>query len=201
MLDRRNFLLGGMALVGARSALAQGGTSSPHLGPPYTSQELELAERRFGIRFPPDLFQYLLKRRFVAGPDWAGGEQEVRALLGLPLEGIMFDIETNDFWAPFWGPRPATLDERHAVAQRLVASAPKLLPLAPDMFIPESPHRGGNPVFFVFLSDVRYYAANLDDYSDRLSTGRMRGPVRGPKRRIPFWTDLSEVQTRAAPGK
>lgn len=207
MLQRRELLLGGLALFGATGAVAQGtppiaadrpaGIRRSPWGPPYTAQELRAAEGKFGIRFPPDLFRFLLKKRFAASPDWTTDEEDIRGLMALPLEGIQFDIYKNDFWAPHWGERPASLDERFAVVEKLVKAAPQLIPLAPDMFIPESPHRRGNPIFFVFLSDVRYYAANLDGYVNRLSTGNLRGPVIGLKRHIPFWTELSQV--RSAP--
>jgi hypothetical protein len=210
MLGRRELVLGGLALLAAKGAQAQGSHStqsgraagrSPHWGPPYTAQELRAAEQRLGIRFPPDLFEFLLKRRFASSPDWTTDEQDVRGLLALPLEGIQFDIYKNDFWAPHWGERPASIDERFATVEKLVKAAPKLIPLAPDMFIPESPHRRGNPIFFVFLSDVRYFAANLEAYVERLATGQLRGPVTGPRMHIPFWTELSEVRPRVPPAK
>lgn len=195
--------MGAMAFVFASGAGAQetapsgggqvGRVRPPLWGPGYTRQELKDAERRFDIQFPPDLFEFLLKRRFADSPDWTKDDEDIRGLLALPLEGIQFDIYKNDFWAPHWGPRPASMDERFATVERLGAAS-KLIPLTPHRYIPETPFRRGNPIFFVFLSDVRYYAANLSDYVERVST-RVHPPVTGPRMPIPFWTEMSTLRT------
>lgn len=205
MLSRRELLIGAVALVLAGREQAQGSSPPvgspagaarpPRWGPPYTRRELIDAERRFGLRFPPDLFEFLLQRRFAASPDWTRDDEDIRGLMALPLEGIQFDIYKYDFWAPYWGPRPGSMDERFATVARLVKAAPTLIPLAPDMFIPETPFERGNPIFFVFLSDVRYYSADLAAYVERLSTRNLRGPVTGARKQIPFWTELSKLRT------
>jgi len=206
---RRELLIGAVAFVLAPGARAQGTQATPPRpapggpagpvrppiwGPPYTRKELKDAERRFGIRFPPDVFELLMKQRFARSPDWTKDEADIRDLLAWPLEGILIDIEKNDFWAPHWGIRPASLQERLDAAQRLVKAAPKLIPLAPNIYVPQRPFRRGNPIFFVFLTDVRYYAADLADYVERVSTPGQRRPVIGPRQQIPFWTELSEVR-------
>ena len=207
MLLRRELLFGAGALVLARGGSALQTAPSqesqtrrvrpPPWGPPYTRQELRDAERRFGVRFPPDLFEFLLQRRFARSPDWAKDEAAISELLAWPLDGILHDIERNDVWAPHWGPRPTSLEARIATAERLVNAAPKLIPLGPNHYIPETPFERGNPIFFVFLSDVRYYEANLADYFERVSAPRqLRRPVTGIRKPIPFWTEMSMLQTR-----
>lgn len=200
-LGRRELLAGGMAwafssLAGAQqSKPAKGGTGPPIWGPPYTRRELKDAQRRFGLRFPPDLYDSLLKRRFIHGPDWIGDEASVRENLAWPLQGILHDIRENDFWPAYWGVPDPSLEARIAKAEGLVAAAPRLIPLAMDMFIPEQPMERGNPVFFVFLGDVRYYAADVNDFAMRISNPGVRRPVTGARKHIPFWSELSQLKT------
>lgn len=203
MLSRREFAFAAASLMLGTSARGQGlpPGAAASWGPPYGREELEAAQKRFAIRFPPDLFELLLRRRFARSPDWSKDDEAIRHLLESPLEGLLIDVERNGLWPSFWGPRPAALPDRLEKAAKLVAAAPKLIPLGPNRYIPELPHERGNPVFFVFLGDVRYLAADLDDYADRLSTGAKRLPPRSRKP-IPFWTQLSEVRTPAPqPGK
>src|SRR5262245_12201831 len=100
--------------------------------PGLTDVEVAAAESRFAFRFPPDLREFLQTalprgRHF---PDWrAGGEAELRDWLDLPRQGIVFDVEHNAFWLEEWGPRPETLAEAKQVAERLVAAAPRLIPI------------------------------------------------------------------------
>lgn len=167
-------------------------TERPLWGPPYSRAELLDAQQRFAIRFPPDLFDFLLQRRFARAPDWTRDDAQIRELLAWPLEGILADVERNQFWARHWGMRPDKLEERLAKAEALVTAAPKLIPLVPNTYIPETPSEAGNPIFFVFLGDVRYRAANLADYVERLSNPAKRSGVISARKPIPFWTALSE---------
>jgi hypothetical protein len=207
---RRELLAGSVALAlvpGARAqdSAAPGGTTArvrrPIWGPPYTSEGLREAEQRFGIRFPPDLFAFLQKRRFARAPDWTKDEDAIRELLAWPLEGMLADVEQNGAWAPSWGPRPDSTEERIATVTRLVEAAPRLIPLTPYRYIPETPSRAGNPVFYVFLTDVRYFGENLEDFANRLSIRGPRPPVTGEKKHIPFWTEMSEFRFRPSARK
>lgn len=200
---RRQLLAGAMAFALAPGARAQEATEPsqqaarprrPIWGPPYTVEELKDAEQRFGIRFPPDLFAFLQERRFARAPDWTRDDDAIWELLAFPLDGMLADVEKNGAWAPQWGPRPESMDERLSTVTRLVEAAPKLIPLLPYRYIPETPACAGNPVFYVFLTDVRHFGANLEDFADRLSIRGPKPPVTGEKRHIPFWTEMSEFQ-------
>jgi hypothetical protein len=159
----------------------------------YTQAEVETAQQRFGLRFPPDLVELLLERRPVAGYDWRADDDRIRQALRDPLEGLQFDVEHNGLWWPEWGDRPATPDERAEVIRALVEAAPRLIPIMGHRYIPESPHEAGNPIFSVMQSDIIYYGADLADYLRRdFATDPPRSPVGAPNRRIPFWSDLVE---------
>lgn len=194
MLSRRKFALAAASLPFATSVRGQGlfPPAAPSWGPPFSRAQLEDAQKRFAVAFPPDLFDFLLQRRFARGPDWSKDDEATRALLAWPLEGLLTDVERNDLWPAYWGPRPASLSARLEKAAKLVSAAPRLIPLGPNRYMPELPRERGNPVFFVFLGDVRYLGADLDDYVARLSSrGRTAPRLKKP---IPFWTQLSEVR-------
>jgi hypothetical protein len=161
--------------------------------PGYTSDELEFAQERFGIRFPADLIAQLLIARIPGGYDWCGDEGTILDALAWPFEGLLFDVEKNDLWWPEWGGRPSEAAERAEILRRVVDSAPRLIPLYSHRYIPESPGKAGNPVFSVYQSDVIYYGRDLAEYL-RNEFGRPHEVTKESKpiRYIPFWSDLVE---------
>lgn len=160
----------------------------------YTSAELDAAQERYGLRFPPDLVELLLDRRPVDGWDWHTDDAGIRRALEHPLRGLLFDLEQADLWWPEWGERPATAGERAEVLGAIVRAAPRLIPLIAHRYIPEEPHQAGNPVFSVMQSDVVYYGADLADYFEReFHPAPWPGkPVKDDVRFIPFWSELVE---------
>jgi hypothetical protein len=67
-----------------------------------TDAEVLRAETKYDIHFPDDLREFLqmvLPRGYPIYPDWRSGEEEwIRGMLRYPLDGILFDVEHNDFW-------------------------------------------------------------------------------------------------------
>src|SRR5690606_18105628 len=72
----------------------------------YTSGELEGAQEKYDLLFPPDLIEVLLEKRPAKSFDWRTDDDYIRSRLAWPLEGILFDIENNEFWLADWGERP-----------------------------------------------------------------------------------------------
>lgn len=161
-------------------------------GPPYSRAELEEAQERFGLRFPPDLLELLQQGRLPGGWDWTGEEQPIRAIIAWPRDGLLFDVENNGLWWPEWGLRPPTAGERAAIVSAIVAAAPKLIPLFGHRYIPEEPHERGNPVFSVYQSDIIYYGSDLANYiANEFSIPPHR--VLGDNiRPIRFWSEAVE---------
>ena len=155
----------------------------------YTRSELEAAQARYDLHFPPDLVALLLERRPVDGWDWRADDEGIRRALEHPLDGLLFDVEHEVLWWPEWGERPPTAEDRAAIVTEIVGAAPRLIPLIGHRYIPEDPHEAGNPVFSVMQADVIYYGANLDEYFANEFQGTWQ---LGPVRRIPFWSDLVE---------
>jgi hypothetical protein len=132
-----------------------------------SDSEVTVAESRLGFRFPPDLRAFLQTAlpRGERFPDWrSGDEAALRDWLDLPRQGVVFDIEHNEFWLPEWGPRPPSLTDAKRVAEQLVAGAPRLIPVYMHRMMPAEPHLPGNPVFSVHQTDIIVYGTDLGDY-------------------------------------
>jgi hypothetical protein len=157
----------------------------------YTQTELDDAQQKFGLVFPPDLVALLRDRRPLDGHDWTD-EAAIRRMLAWPFEGLLFDVEHNRLWWPEWGEKPASPDARADVLRSVVARAPKLIPLIGHRYLPAVPHEPGNPVFSVYQADVIYYGADLEDYFEREFAGWNHRPWPDQIKHIPFWSDLVE---------
>ena len=155
----------------------------------YSARDLEAAQERFGLTFPPDLKNLLLERRPVRGFDWRTDDAPIQRALKWPLEGLLFDVEQNGLWWPEWGKRPDQALARAEIVTNAVRTAPPLIPIIGHRYLPSEPGESGNPVFSVYQSDIIYYGRDLADYFEReLNPSGM--PFAGPTRYIPFWSDM-----------
>jgi len=128
--------------------------------------EVARIEETYAFRFPPDLrafFQYALPVS-KGWAEWRGNEDALHERLSWPLEGVLFDIEFNNFWREDWGAHPSKLRPALAIAREQVAAAPTLIPIFGHRYIPAEPYLPGNPVISVHQSDIIYCGANLADY-------------------------------------
>jgi hypothetical protein len=159
----------------------------------YTQAELDRAQHRFGLVFPPDLIALLRRKRPVDGHDWTD-DAATRRALDWPLDGLLISVERGQIWWPEWGKEPSNARARKEVLHDVVSRAPKLIPLISHRYLPEQPHESGNPIFSVFYTDVIYYGANLKDYFGRefgdWHTRNQPWPTQ--IKYIPFWSDLVE---------
>lgn len=155
----------------------------------YKKAELDLAQERYRLRFPPDLIALLLEKQPADGYNWRGKNDKIRERLKWPFEMLQFDVEHKGLWWKEWGTRPSTAEERSAILKAVLDKAPKLIPLIGHRFIPEEPHESGNPVFSMYGSDTIYYGANVNEFFDNEFKRRY---VIGPTKRIRFWSDLVE---------
>ena len=135
--------------------------------PGLTDAEVERAQQRFEFQFPPDLRAFLQTAlpRGPLFPDWrAGDDARLRDWLDGPRQGILFDVEENDFWHPDWNARPCMIEDALSVASEAVKSAPRMIPIFAHRMIPAEPHQPGNPVYSVHQTDIIYYGFDLADY-------------------------------------
>jgi hypothetical protein len=161
----------------------------------FTQSELDRAQERYDIRFPPDLAALLLDRSPVGGYDWNTDDHRIHERLAWPTELLLFDVE-NGLWWPGWGERPAEKRAQREVVRDAVRRVPKLIPIFSHRFIPQTPEIAGNPVFSMHGFDTIYYGANLNEYVENEFGGARNefGSIRniGPTRHIPFWSDIVE---------
>ena len=94
----------------------------------YTQTELDDAQSRFGLEFPPDLIALLREKRPASGHDWTN-DADIRQALAWPFEGLLFDVEQNHLWWPEWGTRPTDANAREEILRSVVSCVPKLIPL------------------------------------------------------------------------
>ena len=185
------------AALGAEAARRLARLGSIRIKPGLTEDEFAAAERTFGIEFADD------HRAFLAAglptgrgwPDWRGGEEDVlRDLLTWPVEGVLFDVEHNDFWYAGWPARPGDPAGRLALAETLLADVPQLIPVCGHRYL--APGRGswGHPVLSIYQTDIVYYGTDLVDYLYQdfgAGPGAHReDPAWQPRATVPFWRDL-----------
>jgi len=166
----------------------------------YTQAELDRAQRRFGLAFPPDLVALLRRKRPVEGHDWTD-DRAIRRALDRPFNGLLTAVENGRLWWPEWGKLPSSACAREQVLRGVVSLAPKLIPLIGHRYLPEQPHQTGNPVFSIVGTDAICYGANLKDYLEREFTGWHSRPWPTQIKYIPFWSDLVQrfAQNRNRP--
>lgn len=165
--------------------------------------ELDRAEQRFGIRFPP-LWRTVLGQvhpialpkpprdedgilRWTAYPDWRlRDEAGTRDLIERPVEGLLFDVEHAGFWWTAWGPRPDDLASRLSLAAARLSEVPRLTPLRGNLYVAAT---DDSPVFSIVQADLYVPAVTIAD----LPAARGQGAVPladWPIGAVPFWSEL-----------
>ncbi|WP_050043934.1 hypothetical protein [Bradyrhizobium sp. LTSPM299] len=88
----------------------------------YSQAELDSAQHRFGLVFPPDLRTLLREKRPVEGHDWTD-EAAMRRAIDRPVDGLLDSVERGALWWPEWGQRPVTKPAREQILRDVVARA------------------------------------------------------------------------------
>jgi hypothetical protein len=155
----------------------------------YTESELDRAQRRFGLVFPPDLIALLKRKRPVKGHDWTD-DRAIRQALDWPFESLRHSVEDGRMWWSEWGHWPSSARAREEKLREVISQAPKLIPLIAHRYLPEQPHEAGNPVFSIYGIDAIHYGVNLNDYFEREFGGWVNKPWPEHIKHIPFWSEL-----------
>lgn len=135
-----------------------------------TEAEIRKIEDNYGICFTPDLkelFMHVLpiSKGFMNWRDFSDENvNHIKKVLAWPMEGMIFDIENNEFWLDVWGSRPTDTDEARRICMEAFVMFPKLIPIYSHRYIPEDPREEGNPIFSVYQTDIIYYGENLESY-------------------------------------
>jgi len=172
-----------------------------------SGREIQDVETRFQFRFPPDLRSLLqmalpVSKKFYhwrkALVDTKTAEQ-IQKMLDWPRDGILFDVEHNNFWVgrclpdvSAWGQKPEILEKQFDIAKTHIATYPRLIPIYSHRYIPETPHEENNPVFSVYQTDIIYYGSSIANYF--LNEFCKKDKLKLPRemKRIPFWSDCCD---------
>ncbi|HSK34948.1 MAG TPA: hypothetical protein VK903_15810, partial [Propionicimonas sp.] len=108
------------------------------LTPGLTVEELAALEDQWGIVFSADHAEFLrlavpLGEGWV---DWRGAAEPVAKLLKVPIDGLLHDVDHNDFWPRSWGPRIADPARARVAAAQELSTWPRLLPLYGHRYLP-----------------------------------------------------------------
>lgn len=165
-----------------------------------TDDEISEIETKFNFTFPPDLKLLLQTALPVSGEfiNWRQGlrdkEEEgiIISKIVWPLNGMLFDLQSNDFWVDSWGIRPDKFEDKVLVAKKYYETYPKLIPIYSHRYIPSDPNSSGNPVFSVYQMDIIYYGYDLATYFSNEFHFELSADFEipeGPKRAIEFWSE------------
>jgi hypothetical protein len=170
-----------------------------HFDNGLTDDELSQVETIFDFKFPPDLKLFLqtalpTSDRFVNWRLGLNSKEETAKIierLNWPLDGMLFDLQSNDFWIKRWGDKPNTYEEQERIAKEKYLTFPKLIPIYSHRYIPSLPGEEGNPIFSVYQMDIIYYGYDLatyfaNEFGFKLTTEFEL--LDKPKREIEFWS-------------
>ncbi|MBC1797159.1 SMI1/KNR4 family protein [Listeria booriae] len=166
------------------------------LAPGLTEDEIRKCEKIFDIKFPPALKNLLkevlpISKEFINWRDHSKRNVlQIKKRLDWPWEGIVFDIEENDFWVQSWGVKPDLVTERIRIAKEKYDVAPKLVPIYSHRYMPE----GSEQVLSVYQTDIIFYGTTLLEYFqieldwkpyERMDFENIKA--------IPFWTEIIDA--------
>lgn len=134
--------------------------------------EFEELENKFSVKFPEDYKIFLDKGLPISNGfiNWREGLKsneaaiEIINKLNWPLDGLLYDVQHNNYWDDKWGQKPNTFDEAKEIIKREFCKIPKLIPVYGHRYIPMEPNEIGNPIFSLYQMDVIIYGNNLVDY-------------------------------------
>lgn len=132
-----------------------------------TSDEIRAVEEKFGFEFSPDHREILAAVQPVGDRWWnwkTDSAEKLQSSLDWPRDGVLFDVENSDFWAPSWGARPDDVAARLSTATTHIELWPVLVPIYGHRYMPAAPAGPGAPVFSVYQTDVIFYGHDLYDY-------------------------------------
>jgi len=112
-------------------------------------------------------------------------------------DGLLFDVEHNEFWLQSWGPQPTEGSDRLSLAAEAFAQAPPLFPLFGHRAVPlaiarDETSSDSNPILSVVQTDVIVYGTDLAQWLHREFDVAL--PMWPPTdtRWFPFWSELGE---------
>lgn len=163
-----------------------------NLTPGLSDTELMAAQTAYGVKFGVDHREFL-SEAVPVGDQWFNwrnlDDDHVRRAVSWPLEGVLFDVEADQFWPASWGEKPPDESARREMATTHVGLWPQLVPLYGHRYLPAAPHGTRAPVFSVYQTDVIVYGVDLIDYLHREFHNREQlDAIRITETHLPPWT-------------
>lgn len=163
-----------------------------------TLDEINKAETFYNIKFHPD-HRGLIRAGLFAdenGYNWHDYSDKniarIREMLDWPQEGILFDIEFNNFWMTKLGQKPADLTQAKEIFTNWYKlNVPRLIPIYSHRYMSSEPDKLGAPVYSVHQTDIIYYGNNIFSYlkNEFRSTINIEYP-KWRKDDTPFWSEI-----------
>lgn len=162
-----------------------------------SSEQLDRAQERYGIRFPEELRRFYsqgmpVSQGFV---NWLEETPEytehVKKKLRSPVRGALIAVELEELWPLAWGERPEEEAQALEQAGRRLKEAACLIPLYSHRYMACLPEADDSPILSVYGGDIIYYGAGLKNWLEIEFCGLPRGTIfESALPEIPGWQDL-----------
>lgn len=175
-----------------------------------SDEEFSRIESYHAFFFPPDLREVLREGLPIGTgfPNWRSASPgQLQFLIRLPTSDLLHEVSWGRFWCESaWGSKPHCAAESLRVAESVMETAPLLVPIYQNFYMPSRPNMAGNPVFLVRGGEVRRSNVDLADFFQReefyRESGRRTAP--SPPDSAPAWASTSprpiDVWTQLAEG-
>lgn len=166
-----------------------------------TDEEFEKIESFYNIKFP-QVLRILYKAFLPNLYNWRDFSEDnvnkIKDYLAMPIEGIIFDIEYNNFWLDCFGEKTGDKEKDKAKALEYMKNAkeedlPKLIPIYSHRYVPSFPDNIDVPILSVHQTDIIYYGRNIEDYFEHEFDSNYKAEQESVVTgiiQVPFWSKL-----------
>ena len=162
-----------------------------------TSDQLALAEARYGLVFPEPLRRFYMEGMPVSFGfvNWLEDSVEyvdmIKRRIDAPVKGVLLAVEMEEIWPNSWGVRPAQEEMALAIAGKQLDQAASLIPLYSHRYLVCSEQSEAAPVLSVYGGDIIYYGSDLLNWLQVEFGGLSHKSIfQAPLPEIPGWQDL-----------
>lgn len=159
--------------------------------------EIAEIEKRFCITFPAELVQlYSIELPVSDGfYNWRNINEDnirhINEVLNMPLQGLIFDLQSNNFWCDEFGKKPESIEDARNMLIEHYKRAPQMIPIYGHRYMPFLPNETNIPVFSIVQSDIIYYGIDLVSYLEiEFGFKQYIEIVQANIRYINFWSDI-----------